>query len=284
VALAGIPPGAARADRAFTIAAWMLGLAGLLLPLGIVGHLFADGAERLSWTFLTMPPQGFPLGSAGGIGPAIAGSLALVGIGLALAVPLGVAGAVALSEYVPEGRWARAARFSAECLAGVPAIIYGLFGYALLVVTFRFGLSLLAGGMTLGLMMMPIILVGAHTALTAVERDQREAAAALGVSRLYAVRRIFLPRALPGILAATVLAAGHAIGSAAPVMFTAGIAFSRGGLALDAPVMTLPTHLYYVVSEGRNLDQAYGTALVLVLGLLFSNASALLVRRWLARR
>jgi phosphate transport system permease protein len=132
-------------------------------------------------------------------------------------------------------------------------------------------------------MMVPIILIGTHAAFLAIQAELRESVLALGVSRAYAVRRIFLPRAMPSIIAVTVLAAGHAFGSAAPVMFTASVAFSRGAIDLDAPVMTLPTHLYYIVSEAVDLEQAYGTALVLVLGLLCTNAFALLLRRWLIR-
>lgn len=283
----GFPPlpcGAMRSDRAFTVIAWGVGLVGLVLPLGILGFLLIEGMARLSWAFLTEAPAGFPLGSAGGIAPAILGTLALVAIGLGVALPLGVAGAIGLVEYAPEDSpWVRVMRFGAECLAAVPAIVYGLFGYAVLVVLFRLQISLISGALTLGLMMLPIILIGAEEALRGVERSLREAALSLGVSRFNVVRRVILPKALPGILSVTLLAAGHAAGSAAPVMFTASVAFARGTPALDAPVMTLPSHLYYVVSEGADLEQAYATALVLVVGLLLANGCAALLKRRLAR-
>jgi phosphate transport system permease protein len=275
---------ARNSDRAFTAIAWAFGLVGLLLPFGIVGFLLLQGVSRLSWAFLTQAPAGFPLGAGGGVAPAILGTLALVGIGLALALPLGVAGAIGLVEYAaPGSRWVRALRFGVECLAAVPAIVFGLFGYAILVVLFRLQISLISGGLTLGLMMLPIILIGAEEALRSVELRLRDAALSLGVSRWNVVRRIVLPKALPGILAATVLAGGHTAGSAAPVLFTAAVAFARGAPALDAPVMTLPTHLYYVVSEGTDLEQAYATALVLVVGLLVTNFCAGLFKRRLAR-
>ncbi len=270
-------------DRAFTAVAWGFGIVGLLLPLGILGFLLLQGATRLSWAFLTGAPAGFPLGS-GGIGPAILGTLALIGIGLAFALPFGVAGAIGLVEYAtPGSKWVRTLRFGVECLAAVPAIVFGLFGYAVLVVLFRFQISLISGGLTLGLMMLPIILIGAEEALRSVEQQLRDAALSLGVSRWNVVRRIVLPKALPGILAVTVLAGGHAAGSAAPVMLTAAVAFARGAPTLEAPVMTLPTHLYYVVSEGADLEQAYATALVLVVGLLITNVCAGLLKRRLAR-
>jgi phosphate transport system permease protein len=280
-----VRPSAVRADRAFTVLAWLLGALGFLLPASILGYLAVEGLGRISWTFLTQPPAGFPLGTAGGIAPAITGSLALVALGLSVALPFGVAGAIALSEYTDsDAVWSRAARFGTECLAAVPAIIYGIFGYTVLVVHFGLGASLLAGGLTLGLMMLPIVLTGAYAALRAVEGDQREAALSLGVNRLYVIRHIVLPKAMPGILAVAVLAAGHAVGSAAPVMFTASVAFApTAELSLDAPVMTLPTHLYYVVSEATDLEQAYGAALILVAGLLCSNGLAMVLRRWLAR-
>ncbi|HWM31242.1 MAG TPA: ABC transporter permease subunit [Methyloceanibacter sp.] len=277
-------PSAIAADRLYVALGWLAGAIGFALPLGIVGFLVVEGIGRISWDFLLLPPMGYPLGSSGGIAPAIQGSLALVGLGLALALPLALASAIGLSEYVePSGRMAKALRFAAESLAAVPAILYGLFGYTVFVVFCRFEVSLLSGALTLGLMMLPIILIGTHAALQAIEFELRESALALGVSRSYAMRRIFLPRALPGIVAVTVLAAGHAVGSAAPVMFTASVAYARGAPALDAPVMTLPTHLYYIVSEALDLEQAYGTALVLVIGLLCANAFAMLLRRWLIR-
>jgi len=271
-------------DRAFTLLAWACGLLGIALPLGILAFLLIEGAPRLSIAFLTEAPAGFPLGRAGGVAPAIVGTLALVAIGVAVVLPLGIAGAIGLVEYTPaDSRWLRAVRFGAECLAAVPAIIYGLFGFAVLVVAFGFKISLLAGGLTLGLMMLPIILIGAEEAMRSVEPSLREAGLSLGVSRFNVVRRIVLPKALPGIMAATVLAAGHAAGSAAPVLFTASVAFARGAPTLGAPVMTLPTHLYYLVSEGADLAQAYATALVLIVGLLLANGCAALIKRRLAR-
>jgi phosphate transport system permease protein len=160
----------------------------------------------------------------------------------------------------------------------VPAIVYGLFGYSFLVVFLRMRTSLLAGGITLGLVMLPIILVGAYEALRAVEAKYREAALALGVSRLYAFRKNVWPKGRAAIVAAVVLAAGHAFGSAAPVLLTASVVISQSGLDLSSPVMTLPSHLYYLVSEARSLDQAYATALILVALLLAGNFSVMLIR------
>lgn len=266
-------------DRFATVLVWLTGLLALALPLGILGFLAVRGMHVMSWEFLLAGPSGFPLGTAGGIGPAILGTLYLVGLGLAVALPLGVGGGIYLSEFAPSAFWVRLLEFAAECLAAIPAIIYGLFGYALLVVFLAMNISLLAGGLTLGLMMFPIILIGSRAALAAVPSLERESALALGVSRSWVVRRILLPRAWPGIAASVVLAAGHAAGSAAPVMFTASTVFTVTDAAMTTPVMTLPTHLYNLVSEAVSFDHAYGTALVLVVGILLANALSMLLRR-----
>jgi phosphate transport system permease protein len=273
------PSAAIATDRAVTLAAWLFGLAAVALPLGIIAFLALRGARVLSWEFLTAGPAGFPLGAAGGVGPAVLGTLALVGGGLLVALPLGIGGGLFLNEYAARSRWVKVVRFTAECLAGIPAVIYGLFGYSLLVVFLSLKISLLAGAITLGLVMFPIILIGTQDSLAAVEDEYREAALALGVSRSYAIRRILLPKAWPGIVAVMMLASGHAAGSAAPVMYTASTVLTRGGLSLDTPVMTLPTHLYHLIAEAVSFEHAYGTALVLVLGMLCGNALALPLRR-----
>jgi phosphate transport system permease protein len=270
-------------DRAFTVLAWLLGATGIALPGVIIGFLAVRGLGVIDWAFLTSPPGGFPLGQAGGIGPALQGSLALVGIGLVVALPLAVGGALFLTEYNRFPALARIVRFATECLAAIPSIVYGLFGYAILVVFMSLKISLLAGGITLGLVMFPLILIGAQEALEAVSWQDREAALSLGVTRAYVVRRVVLRQAAPGILAITTLAAGHAFGSAAPVLFTASVIFSRGGLGLETPVMTLPTHLYFLVGEALSFEHAYGTALVLVGVLLIVNVLVVCLKGALRR-
>lgn len=270
-------------DRIFVVMAWLAGGLGLILPLSIVGYLLVNGAQVLSWGFLTSPPSGYPLGTEGGILPAIQGSLAVAGLGLLVAFPAAVGSAVFLAEYARDHRFIATMRFLAECLAAVPAILFGVFGYAFLVVFLGFGISVLSGGLTLAMLMYPVILVGSHAALSSVEPGLRESALSLGVSRAYAIRRILLPRAWPGIIAATVLAGGHAVGSAAPVLFTATVVQTRSTPSLDAPVMTLPTHLYNLVSEAVSFEHAYGTAFVLIACLLFANCCALILRRRLRR-
>ena len=194
-------------------------------------------------------------------------------------MPIAVASAISLGEYCGRPRLITSARLLMEGFAGVPSMVYGLFGYSLLVIILDLRVSLLSGGITLGLMMVPQILIGTHEGLKSVENVYRDAGLSLGITRAYLVRRIVLRQAWPRILAITMLASGHAMGAAAPVLYTASVIHSRGGVSLGAPVMTLPTHLYYLVSEAVSFEHAYGTALVLVSILLCANFLAVFINR-----
>lgn len=262
------------------ILVWFCGLIGLILPFWIVGYLLYHGFHVLTASFLFDRPRGFPLGSSGGIFPAIQGSFSLILIGLLIALPAGVGGAIYLAEFLKNQRFKRTARWMVESMAAIPSILYGLFGYAFFVVMLSMGISLLAGGLVLAMVMFPIILITSHEALEAVPSEYREAAFALGVDQTEWVLKVLLRKTWSRILAGIVLAVGHAVGSASPVLFTASVYYTPGGFNLFHPVMTLPTHLYYLVAEAISFDQAYGTALILVLGLFFFNLSAMILRRY----
>ena len=163
-------------DQLFHIILWACGLIGFLLPVLIIGYLLIHGSHSLSWAFLFDHPRGAPLGTAGGIGPAIQGSFALALCGLLMAFPLALAGGVYLSEYGRSRIFNDSARFIVECLAAVPSVIYGLFGYAFLVVFLKFGISLLAGSIVLALIMFPIMLISIQEAFRAVDPGYRETA------------------------------------------------------------------------------------------------------------
>lgn len=279
--LRALPAHALRADRLFTLLAWALGCLGMLLPVGIIFYLLVNGVQVVTWAFLTQTPAGFPLGTDGGVWPAIQGSFALVGVGFLFAFPLALLGAIHLAEYAGDGRVVRIVRFLAESLAAIPSILYGVFGYAVLVVLFGFRISLLAGGITLGLIMFPILLIGMQESIRRVDPLLREAVLASGVPRSHYIARIALWRAAPAIIAISVLAMGQAFGSAAPVMLTASVVNAFGRLSLREPVMTLPTHLYYLVTEAISFEHAFGTALVLVMALLVTNLGAMWLKRLL---
>lgn len=258
---------------------WGCGIIGFLLPLVLFGYIFVEGAHVLSWSFLTDYPRGMMLGDSGGIMPAILGSVCLAADGLLIALPLALGGGIYLSEYSRGSQFSKAVRFFIESLVAVPSIIYGLFGYAFLVVYLKLGISLISGSIVLALIMFPIILITTQESLQSVSNQYREAGLSMGVSKIYLVRRVLLRKACPSIIAGIVLAVGHAVGSASPILFTASIYFSKGDIRLDQPVMALPTHLYHIVSEGMSMDQAFGTALVLIIGLILFNTCALLLRR-----
>jgi len=195
------------------------------------------------------------------------------------ALLLGVGGGIYLAEFNRSSAVEHASRFCIEALAAVPGLVYSLFGYALLVVALKFKMSLLAGAVTLGFVMLPLILIGTHEALRAVDPALREAAHALGVSHVWLFTRVVWPIAWPAILTSVVLSAVHALGAAAPLLFTSAIVFSKEPLGLFQPVMALPTHLYFVTSEIGATRYAFATALVLAGLVLMVAVLALFVKR-----
>ena len=280
---ASFPAGGLRSsslsDFFYVLVAWLAGAIGVLLPVAILAYLAWHGLAALTLDFVFGDPIGSSLDGKGGIWPAIKGSLALVGLGLVPALALGVGGGIYLAEFNRSARLERAARFCIESLAAVPGLVYSLFGYALLVVAFNFKISLIAGAVTLGFVMLPLVLIGSHEALRAVDPALREAAHALGVSHTYLLVRVLWPVAWPAILTSIVLAAVHALGAAAPLLFTSATVFTREALGLSKPVMALPTHLYFVTSEIGATGYAFGSALVLAILVLAVSAIALALKR-----
>ena len=266
-------------DRLYCSVAWLAGLFDVLVPVAIVGYLAWNGLAAITLEFLFEPPLGSSLDGRGGIWPAIKGSLALVGTGLVLALCLGVGGGIYLAEFNRSPLLERISRFCIESLAAVPGLVYSMFGYALLVVALQMKISLLAGALTLGFVMLPLILIGTHEALRGVDGRLREAAHSLGVSHTWLFARVVWPVAWPAICTAIVLSVVHALGAAAPLLYTAATVFTKESLGLDRPVMALPTHLYFVTSEIGATPYAFGTALVLALVVLAVTALALFTRR-----
>lgn len=246
----------------------------------VIGFLIARGAPAISWEFLsTFPRRGM---TQGGILPALVGTVYLVVGTVLISVPLGVGAAVYLSEYARGGWWLRAVRVGINSLAGVPSIVFGLFGLAFFVKALGLGVSVLAGALTLGLLVLPVVIRAAEEALRAVPDEFREGAYALGATPWQVVRSVVLPAALPGILTGTILAVGRAAGETAPIMFTAAAYYTPTlpRSPLDE-VMALPYHLYVMATEStffwRTRHLQYGTALVLVsLVFLFYLGAALL--------
>jgi phosphate transport system permease protein len=251
----------------------------VVLILGIIlWNIITNGIPAISWDFLTGSPR--ELGRAGGIFPAIVGTVYLVAGAIGIALPLGIGAAIYLVEYTREGRLVRLIRTGVDLLNGTPSIVFGLFGFAFLVLYLRFGVSLLAGQITLALMVLPTIIRTTEEALKCVPLGLREGSYALGATRWQTVSRVVLPPAIPGILTGAILAVGRAAGETAPIMFTA-VVFSQRflpGSLLD-PVMALPYHLFVLATNvpGARTNQ-YGTALVLLAAVIGIYSVAILLR------
>lgn len=265
-------------DLVWLVVFWAAGLLLLMVLFSILGYLLYKGHTSLSQDFFFSYPRGLPLGTEGGIYPAIQGTLALVSIAVAAATLPALATAIYLVEYAAGSRLKTIINLTVQCMAGVPSIVTGLFGYALFVVKLNFGISLLAGGLSLAIMIFPVITVTSRDALLAVNANYRRVGISLGVSRRYLLTRIILPQAAPGILGGILLAMGYAAGATAPIMVTAAIIATPSLCGFFEPVMALPYHLYILFSQQISLEKAYGTALVLVLLLLCLNVMALWVK------
>jgi phosphate transport system permease protein len=269
------------------IAFGLLFLATLLVVLPvvlIVVMIIVKGLPAINWTFLTdMPREGM---KAGGIFPAIIGTFYLVAGAVIVALPLGIMAAIYLTEYARQNMLTRLIHLAIVNLAGVPSIVYGLFGLGLFVLLFKFGASLLAGSLTLAIMILPVIIASTREALIAVPQGFREASLALGATKWQTIRRCVLPYALPGILTGTILGIGRAAGETAPILFTAA-AFYLPKLpkSIFDQVMALPYHLYVTSTQipGLSRTMQYGTALVLVALVLGMSLLAIIIR-WRFRR
>lgn len=249
----------------------------------IIGTILWRGVPAITWEFLSSPPTDGM--TAGGIWPMIRGSLLLLAGTFAFVLPVGVLGGIFLAEYAGQGRTVQVIRGCVTSLAGTPAIVYGLFGFAVFVVSLKLHVSLLAGWLTLALFALPVIVLSTENAIKLVPDSLTEGALALGLSKWQVLRRVVLPHALPGIVTGVVLASGRAAGEAAPILLTAGIYFRSGpaptGMEmLRSGVENLPYHLAEGYRQGGKIPEKtiWGTCLVLMLTVLFINLGAIIVR------
>jgi len=251
----------------------------------LVGYILFDiirnGLPVISWEFLTDMPR--RSGAEGGILPAIAGTLSLVAGTILAALPVGIGTAVYLSEYARRSRFTEMIRLAIITLAGVPSIVYGLFGLGLFVLFFNFGASILAGSLTLACMVLPIIIVASEEALRAVPRGLREASLALGASKWQTIRTNVLPYAMSGMITGSILGVGRAAGETAPILLTvAAFYLPKLPKSIFDQVMALPYHLYILATQhpeaAKVRPMQYGTALVLLLLVLGLSLGAVIVR------
>ena len=255
----------ARATERAAIA--ILGLAALIAigsTLFFIGYIFVRGIPFISWEFLSQPPR--KAMTEGGIYPVIVGSAYLVMWTALFAVPLGVMAGIYLGEYAPKNRATRTIRLAIANMAGVPSIVYGLFGVALFVIQMGLGRSIMAGALTLACLTLPVIITATEEALGQIPSDLRHASLALGASRLRTVTRVVLPAAAPGIITGAILGLSRAAGETAPILFTAVAFFAPIATSPFNETMALPYHMYIMATQSTKdaPNMVWGSALVLV--------------------
>ncbi|MDR1897634.1 MAG: phosphate ABC transporter permease PstA [Prevotellaceae bacterium] len=249
----------------------------------ILGFIIYNGIGVINWTFLTTAPADGM--TAGGIFPAIVGTLCLIVGSIVFAFPIGVMSGIYINEYAGNGWIVKFIRIMTNNLSSIPSIVFGLFGMALFVNTFGFGDSIIAGSFTLGLLILPLIIRTTEEALKAVPDSYRTGSLALGASKLQTIARVTLPVAFPNIITGLILAIGRVSGETAPVLFTVAAYFlPKLPQSIFDQVMVLPYHLYVIATSGTDLEAsrpiAYGTALVLIVIVLLVNLSANILRKY----
>jgi phosphate transport system permease protein len=257
---------------------WAAGIIAVLILLFIIGYVLAKGLFVISPEFLFTEPKG-GLSGEGGISSCIVTTLWLIVITMAILTPLGVGAAIYLAEYAPDNRFTHLIRYSVELLAGVPSIVFGLFGFAVFVLALHFNYSILAGALTLVCLLLPFLMRSAEEAMKAVPQSQREAALALGATKWQTVAHVVIPGALPGIVTGIILCIGGVVAESACLYVTMGgssgmpTSFLSGG-------RTLAVHVFYLAMETNALDKALATGAVLIILILILNFTT----RWLSQR
>lgn len=250
----------------------------------IFGYIFIQGGSELSLSFLTNMPQGFPLGIDGGIWPAIVGSFWFTTIACIFASFLALPTAIFLAFYAKTTRIVSLCHFFIHSMAGIPSIILGLFGYTFFVVTLDFGVSILSGGLILGIMIFPFIEVRAEKTLLEFPKNIMQASISLGITKTWTLFHLILPGCIGNIASAIALGGSFAMGATAPILFTGAVLFAPSPRSIFSPAMALPNHLYILVGQGVSISKAYGTALVLIILLLVLNIVPLVIKMYRKER
>jgi phosphate transport system permease protein len=243
----------------------------LVILFFIIGFITSKGVGTLTPEFLFGLPE--RMGKEGGILPTIIATIYITLFAVVIATPIGVGSAVYLCEYTRESAMTRVIRFGADALAGVPSIIFGLFGFIFFVIRLRMGWSLAAGGLTLAFMILPTIIRTSEEAIRAVPYSLREVSYSLGGAKSQTIMRVVLPNALPGILTGVILGMGRSVAETAVVIFTAGSSLLIPKSLFD-PARTMAVHFYILAREGLSMERAYGTAFLLIVSILLINVVA----------
>ena len=257
---------------------WGAGAIAMIFLLVIIGYVLVRGISLVSWSFLTTAPKGGVSGE-GGISTAIVTTIYLIALTMIILVPLGIGAALYLSEYARNNRLTRLIRFGTEVLAGVPSIVFGIFGFALFVIALQFRFSILSGALTLVCLLLPTLIRTSEEAMRAVPRSYREASLALGATKWQTVWRVLTPAALPGIVTGIILCTGRALGETACLYVTMG-----GSNAMPTSIFsggrTLSLELYYRATVTNNLEAAFSIGVVLVVTIVATNAAT----NWISHR
>jgi phosphate transport system permease protein len=263
------------------LVAWSAAILVIMLLLAIILYILMKGLPTLSWQFLSEIPR--DMGRSGGIFSTVVGTLMVTAVAIVIATPLGVGTAFYLTEYRREGRVTRIIRFSAESLAGIPSIVYGLFGFIFFVMYLKLGWSVLSGGLTMAVMILPTIIRTSEEAIRTVPSMYRDVSFSLGATKWQTITRAVMPTALPGIAIGIILSIGRCVAETAAVILTAGSAL-RMPVSLFSPTRTMAVHFYILAREGISMERAYGTAAVLIILILIVNIFAnVVVNRFIAR-
>jgi len=274
-----LPP--ETAHRLGVTGLWACAGLSLAILVAIIVWILSRGLPVITFEFLLQYPE--RMGRAGGILPTIVGTIILTLMALLVATPLGVGAAIFLTEYSRAGRLRSVIRFGVDCLAGVPSIIFGLFGFIFFVIYLQMGWSILSGSLTLAVMILPTIMRTAEEAIRAVPMVYREVSLGAGATAWQTVTRVVLPVALPGIITGIILSLGRCVGETAAVIFTAGTAL-RMPTSLFSSTRTMAVHFYILAREGLSMRHAYGTAAVLMIVILIINTLAnVIMMRFRAR-
>ncbi|MDP2181132.1 MAG: phosphate ABC transporter permease PstA [Actinomycetota bacterium] len=259
-----------------TIAATTIGVA-----VALIGYIAFRGARFVSWGFLTEAPR--KAMTEGGIYPVVLGTVYLVAWTAVLALPIGIMAGIYLAEFAPRTRMTRMIRLAIANMAGVPSIVYGLFGVALFVIQLGLGRSIISGAATLACLTLPVVITATEEALRQIPTDLRHAALALGASRLRTIGTVVLPAAAPGIMTGSILGLSRAAGETAPILFTAVAFFAPVANSPLDETMALPYHLYIMATQAvkQSPMMVWGTAFVLVAGISFINV---IVATWRSRQ
>ena len=265
-------------EKALTGLFWLSALMIVGVLVLIIGYIIVNGISAIDLKFILEPPS--RAGKEGGISTTIVGTLYLTVVSLLLSVPVGVASAVYLEEYAnPNSRFAYLVNLTAETMAGIPSIIFGLFGFVFFVIFLNMGWSVISGSLTLAIMILPTIMRTSQEAIKAVAPELRENSLALGASKWQTVQRIVLPSAVPGITTGIILSIGRAIVETAALILTAGSSLGMP-INLSDPARSMAVHLYVLAMEGISMERAFGTACLLIVLIVILNFLA----NWSMRR